>query len=151
MPLAAPAMYFGAGHEERTISRSFHRIRQRCIETRPAGAALELGVGREQREVAAGTGKNALALFVVERTRAGALGAVLTQYHVLAGGEALTPLHGGEFAPVDCFGRHRFCLADPFRGNQHAERDTGRQQGSSVDHVTLLPWVRFSLCRRPLL
>src|SRR3974390_1001640 len=152
MPLAAPAMYFGARHEERTIGRVFHRVRQRCIEARPAGAALELGVGREQREVAAGTGKNAPVLFVVERARAGALGTGLAQHQLLAGGEALTPLDVGEFAPVDRFGRrHRFCLTHPVRGNQHAERNTGRQQGSSVDHVNLLPWVRYARCRRPIL
>src|SRR4051794_36965420 len=54
MAAAAAAMDFGAQHAEGTVLGLPHRVVERLPETRPAGAALELGVGGKQRQVAAG-------------------------------------------------------------------------------------------------
>ena len=55
--------------KKRAVGRGADRVRQRLIEARPAGAALELGLRREQRQVAAGAGEGALALLAIERAR----------------------------------------------------------------------------------
>src|SRR5678810_939528 len=72
---AAHAVVFGARHDHLVVDLEGHRARQRFPEARPAGAALKLGRGREQRQLAAGTDEAALALLVVERARARGLGA----------------------------------------------------------------------------
>ena len=61
-------------------------------EARPAGAGIELGIGREQRRPAARATERALALLAVERAREGALGAVLPGHVILLGRELLFPL-----------------------------------------------------------
>src|SRR6201999_1693964 len=78
-----------------------------------AGAALELGVRREQRQIAGGAGEDALALLVIERAGAGALGTVLAQHVVLLRVEPLAPLGVGDLAEVDILRCrcHFFCLA----------------------------------------
>ena len=60
-------------------------------EGRPAGAAVELGVGGEEGDVAAGAEEAAGAVLAVERAGAGALGAVAAERAELLGGEALLP------------------------------------------------------------
>src|SRR5437868_4848247 len=97
-------MHFGARHEKRAVRRSLYGIGQRLIEAWPAGSALKLRIGRKERQITSGASKCSLALFLVERTASWALGAVLTQDHVLVRREALAPIHVGEFAIVDCFG-----------------------------------------------
>src|ERR1051325_7945646 len=67
MTAAAAAMHFGALHEQGMIVRRQHRIGQRAVETRPAGAAVEFGVGRKKVQGTAGAGEDALAMFLVER------------------------------------------------------------------------------------
>src|SRR5689334_12669891 len=54
MAAATAAMHLGAQHAEGAVFRLADRVLQRLIEARPAGAAFELGVRREQRQVAAG-------------------------------------------------------------------------------------------------
>ena len=56
---------------------------ERREEARPAGAALELAVGDEQRLAAADAGERPGALLVQQRAGAGPLGAVLAQHLVL--------------------------------------------------------------------
>jgi hypothetical protein len=56
-----------------------HRLIERRVEAWPAGAALELGVGRKQRLSASGTPEGAGAFLVIQGAAAGALGAVLAQ------------------------------------------------------------------------
>ena len=56
---------------------------------------LNLASEFEQLRAAAGAGENALALFVVQRRGAGALGAVLAQHLVLLGRQFLAPLGVG--------------------------------------------------------
>src|SRR6202043_1987748 len=70
MAAATPAVDLGAGHAEGGILAFADRIFQRLIEARPAGAALELGLGGKQRQVAAGAGEDALAVLLEQRARA---------------------------------------------------------------------------------
>src|ERR1700761_6018912 len=74
MAAAAAAMHFGAGHEIAVVGRGLDRSRLRIVETRPAGAAVELLLRYEQRLAAADASKRAGALFVVERATARRLG-----------------------------------------------------------------------------
>src|SRR5271154_6407423 len=83
MAAAAPAMNFGAGHAEARVLGFTDRILQRLIKARPSGAALELGLRGEQRQVAAGAGEGALAVLLEQRARARTLGAFLAQDLVL--------------------------------------------------------------------
>src|SRR4029453_16537717 len=92
VPLAARAVVLRPRHDQLQVGLRADRAGQRRIEARPAGAAFELGVGREQRQVAAGAVEKALPLPVVERARAGTLGAFLAEHRVLIGREALLPL-----------------------------------------------------------
>src|SRR5580693_5967838 len=63
MAAAATAVNFGAQHAEGAVLGLADGVLERLIKTRPAGAALEFGVGREQRQVTAGAGEDALAMF----------------------------------------------------------------------------------------
>src|SRR4051794_10075469 len=92
MAAAAAAMHLGADHAVAAIGRGLDRTRDRIVEARPAGAALELLLRSEQLLSATHAGERAGALFVVERAGAGTLGAVAAQDIVLLGGEQLAPL-----------------------------------------------------------
>src|SRR6202035_3939444 len=83
MAAAAAAMYFGAQHAEGAVLGLADRVLQRLIEARPAGAAFELGVRGEQRQVAAGASEHALAMFLQQRAGTGAFGALLAQDLIL--------------------------------------------------------------------
>src|SRR4029079_2656826 len=91
MSAAAAAVHFGARHEERLIDRGADRVRERLPEARPPGAVLKLRLRGEQRQIAARAGKRSLALFLVERARAGTLGAVPAQHVVLRRRELRAP------------------------------------------------------------
>src|SRR5688572_25698183 len=73
---ALPAMDFRARHEVALVGTGADGVRHRAIEARPAGAALELRAGLEQRRAAAGAVIGAVALFLVQRTRAAHFGPV---------------------------------------------------------------------------
>src|ERR1700751_179998 len=57
MAAAAAAMNLGAAYAEGAVLGRADGVVQWLVEARPAGAALELGVGGEQRQVAAGAGE----------------------------------------------------------------------------------------------
>jgi hypothetical protein len=84
-------MHLGALHEEGVVLGGPDGALDGPEEARPAGAGLVFGVGREKGSIAAGADKGALALFLVERARAGALGAVLAQDVELLLAQALLP------------------------------------------------------------
>src|SRR5690349_2779697 len=65
MAAAAAAVHFHTHHAETTVARGLDRARNRIVETRPAGAALEFGLGDEQRLIAAGAGETAGPLLIV--------------------------------------------------------------------------------------
>src|SRR5262249_2601411 len=77
MAAAAAAMHLGADHAPTAIGGALDRARLRIVKTRPAGAAVELGLGDEQRLAAAGAGERAGTLLVIERATARPFGAVL--------------------------------------------------------------------------
>src|SRR3954463_13361091 len=89
---AAHAVVLGARDKHLVVRLRRDRSGQRRPEARPAGAALELGVRRKQRQVAAGADEAPLALLVVERARSRVLGAFVAQHFVRARAEALLPL-----------------------------------------------------------
>src|SRR5271154_31553 len=91
MRTAARAMHLGARHAPAAVDGRRHRARHRIVEARPTGAAVELPGRFEQRLAAARAGKDAGALFIVERATAGALGAVLARDRILLGGEQRAP------------------------------------------------------------
>ena len=68
---AARAVVLGARNEHLEVGLGRHARPDGGVEARPAGAALELRLRREQRQVAAGADEAALALLVVERADAG--------------------------------------------------------------------------------
>src|SRR4051812_6962938 len=90
--LAARAVVFGARQDQQEVRLLLEAARDVVEEARPAGAALELGVRLEERQVAARAHEGALALLAVERTRARPLGGFVAQRRVLLGREAFLPL-----------------------------------------------------------
>src|SRR3954466_6675162 len=58
MAAAAPAMHLGAEHAVGAVLGLADIALDRLVEARPSRAALELGVGRKQRQVAAGAGED---------------------------------------------------------------------------------------------
>src|SRR5258707_10610545 len=70
MTAATAAVHLGAQHAERPVGRGADGVFERLVETRPAGAAFELGLGGEQRQVAAGAGEYAFAMLLQKRARA---------------------------------------------------------------------------------
>src|SRR5262249_3667456 len=64
MAAAAAAMHLGPRHSVGAVIGGPNGILKRLIEARPARPALELCLGREQRQVAAGAGENAFAMLL---------------------------------------------------------------------------------------
>src|SRR5499433_1398940 len=87
MSAAAPAMHLGAWQQQQVVGGGAYGVRQRSIEARPTGLAVVFGLRGEHRKIATRAGKRALALLVVERTRARGFGAVPPQHVVLRLGE----------------------------------------------------------------
>src|SRR5438067_10537580 len=108
----------------------------RAREPRPAGAAVELGLGAEELGAAAGAEEAAGLVVVPERAGEGALGALLTENAVLLGRQLAAPLlvgllyalvHGaGIVIPIAQGGR------PPFeRVPRRPEGDAARRSASS--------------------
>src|SRR6266705_2416925 len=91
MAAAAAAVHFRARHAEAAVGRGLDRARNRIVEARPAGAALELGLGDEQRLLTAGAGERAGTLLVVEGAAAGRFRAVPAHDRVLPRREEAAP------------------------------------------------------------
>src|SRR4051794_28203279 len=92
MAAAAAAMHLGADHAVGAVGRGLDRARNRIVEARPAGAALELLLRCEQLLSAPRAGERAGPFLVVERAGAGTLGAVAAKNIVLLGSEQFAPL-----------------------------------------------------------
>src|SRR5688572_28337863 len=91
MAAAAPAMNLVPDHAESVVSVFQHRAFDGFIEARPAGAAVELGLGREQRQIASGANERARAMLIVEGAGEGTLGLLLAQHRILLGSQKLAP------------------------------------------------------------
>src|SRR5204863_6667169 len=133
MATAAAAMDFGPQHSEGTVLGLANRVFKRLIETRPASAALELGLRGEQRQVATGAGEDALAMFLEQRTRTGALGALFAQNFVLLGRQLRAPFRVGLF-DLELLGGFRRGSAQPAEGCKPEQTGHGRKQDTAVDH-----------------
>src|SRR5262249_22474197 len=87
------AMDLGPRHPVAAIARGADGlVADRLGEARPAGAAVELRVGLEERLAAGGADKGAAAFFLVQRARAARLGAVLAEHLVLLRRERSAPI-----------------------------------------------------------
>src|SRR5258708_6265808 len=91
MPAAATAMHLGTSHEKTAIGRGLDSVFERRIEARPAGTAVEFGVGGKQRLPTAGTMIDAGIVFLVERARTGTFGTMLAQDAKLLAGQFPAP------------------------------------------------------------
>src|SRR5205085_8414559 len=89
---ATAAMHLGAAHSKTAIDRGFDRTRDGIVEARPAGAALEFSLRREQRLSAARALEGAVAFLEIERAAPGRFGPVLPHDLVLLGREQPAPL-----------------------------------------------------------
>ena len=91
VPTAAPAVVFAARHDQFEIQLGDHGIAQGLPEAGPAGAAVELGLGAEQGQPAAGADEGAAAMLLVERAGERALRAFTAQHGEGCWAEALLP------------------------------------------------------------
>src|SRR5262249_35842478 len=88
---AADAVILGARIDQNVIGARAEHAGNSGEEARPAGAAVELHRGGEERQVAAGAREHAFALLPVVRPRAGTLRALLAQHAVCGPLKALAP------------------------------------------------------------
>src|SRR5579862_9164316 len=77
MAAAAMARHRRARHAERAVGGLVDGLVERRPEARPAGAAFEFGLRREQRQVAAGAGERAVAMLLEQLAGERPLGAFL--------------------------------------------------------------------------
>src|SRR5688572_11369708 len=89
---AAAAVDLGARHAVAPINGCAYRSLERGEKAGPAGTALELAAGGEQRLPAAGTAERAGALLLEQRAGPGRLGAVAAQHGVLLRRQRAAPL-----------------------------------------------------------
>src|SRR5512146_2437701 len=92
MTAAARAVVFGAGQDQHMVLLRREYAGNRGKETRPAGAAVELHVGGEERKNAARAGADARPFLMLERTGGREFGVVVTQLPNLHWGVLLAPL-----------------------------------------------------------
>src|ERR1700752_3000585 len=123
MAAAAAAMHLDPRHAVGGFFGAAERVVERLPEAGPAGAAVELGVGGEQRQVAAGAGEDALAMLLEQRARPRPLGAVLAQDIVLLRRQLRAPFGVGllDLEFLGSLGRF---------GAQPAERQQAEQAGN---------------------
>src|SRR6202166_1921722 len=135
MAAAAAAMDLGPQHAEGAVLSLADGIFQRLIEARPAGAALEFRLRGEQRQVAAGAGEDALAMFLEQRARARPFGALLAQDLVLLRRQLRAPFRIGlldlEFLRGFLPGLGRGS-AQPAEGGKAEQTGDGRAQDSAI-------------------
>ena len=92
MPATLRAVHLCPWQTDFIIGFCAHPACQWCVKARPARAAFELRGRRKQPLIAASTGINALALFVVQRAAIGPLGVLLAQYAVRRWRQPFLPL-----------------------------------------------------------
>ncbi len=151
MAAATAAVNFGAQHSEGSVLGLADGVFERLVETRPAGAAFEFRLRREQRQVAAGAGEDALAMLLEQRARARALGALLTQDLILLRRQLRAPFRIGLFDLEFLAG---VCRRSPQPAEGGKAKKTGdrREQNTAVDHDGLRAtpkwWFAFKYAAR---
>src|SRR6202158_4841618 len=133
MAAAAAAVDFGPQHPKGAVFGLADGVVERLIKTRPAGAALEFRFRGEQRQVAAGTGEDALAMLLEQRARSRPLGALLAQDLILLRRQLRAPFRIGLFDLELLRGVGRRS-AQPPEGRKAEQTGDGRQQNTAVDH-----------------
>src|SRR5271169_5206383 len=133
MAAAAAAMHFGPRHAEGPVFGFADRIVERLVEARPAGAALELGLRGEQRQVATGAGEDALAMLLEQWTRARAFGALLAQDFILLRRQLRAPFRVGLF-DLELLRGPRRRSPQPSEGGKAQQTGHRREQNTAVDH-----------------
>src|ERR1700704_5467746 len=122
MAAAAAAVNFGPQHPEGPVFGLADGVIERLVKARPAGAALEFRLRGEQRQIAAGAGEDALAMFLEQWARSRAFGALLAQDLVLLRRQLRAPFRIGLF-DLEFFGS--LCRG----ASQPAEGDKAQQAG----------------------
>ena len=151
MPAAAGAVHLGARIAGFPIGRGCQRAGQRLPETGPAGLAVILGVGSEQRQAIGGADEGALAVLLEQRRGEGHLGALLAQDVILLGGQPLFPFGiaeadriGFRVGGAAAGGQHRKCRA----GDQPAHGLAPLHQNRSIVVSSLRkPWTKLARTR----
>src|SRR4029079_5263967 len=95
--------------------------------------AFEFGLRRKQRQVTTGAGEGTLSLFLVERTRARPLGAVLAQDVELGRRQALAPLVIGQRLEVGWRHGLRNCVS-AFGGKHQKSSGPREKKLSAIEH-----------------
>src|SRR5579859_126718 len=148
MTAAAPAMHLGPRHAESAVLGGADRVVQRLVEARPTRAALELGVGRKQRQVAAGAGEDAFAVLLQKRARARPLRALIAQDFILLRRELRAPL-GISLLDLELLTGASLREAEPAEGRQSQQAGSRGKHNTAVDHdglrVTVRPEIRVPL------
>src|SRR5581483_8082301 len=98
-------------------------------------------VGGEQRQVAAGAGKEALAMLLQKRARPRPLGALLAQDLVLLRGELRAPFVVG-LLDLELFGGLRGRRPQPAEGGEAKQAGQRGEQDAAVNHL-MSPKRRF--------
>src|ERR1700730_3507947 len=133
MAAAATAVNFGPQHPESAVFGLADGVIERLVKTRPAGAALEFRLRREQRQVAAGAGEYALAVLLEQRARSWPLGALLAQNLILLRRQLRAPFRIGlvDLELLRGVGRRS---AQPPEGRKAEQTGDGRQPNTAVEH-----------------
>ena len=95
MSSAPAAVDLFAHHSEAAIPRAFERALDRCKETRPTGAALELPIGHEQGLAAGGAFERSLAMLVQQGAGTRPLRSVAAKDRILVRSQNPAPLFIG--------------------------------------------------------
>src|SRR5690606_31371134 len=129
---AIGAMHLRAGHKQRRIFLGAEGTGQEIVKARPAGLALELGRGVEQRLPAARTGKNAGAVLLEQRRGERALGRLVPQ-HVIGGAVEPRPPFGVAERKGEAFLPGGF---DPRGGTAERGGREGGRGGTGGEEIT---------------
>src|SRR6266851_8436943 len=133
MTATTAAVHFVAQHAEGAVRRRADGVFERLVKARPSRAAFELRLGREQRQVAAGTGEDALAMFLQKRARAGALGALPPQDLILLRRQLRAPFRIGllDLEFLGGLGRRN---PQPTEGSKAEKAGDRGEQNAAVNH-----------------
>src|SRR5262245_16317549 len=136
---AALAVDLCASHEQALVDAGGYRIFEGCIEARPAGAAVELGLRREQGKIAPGAQVGAGRILLVKGAAPGALRAVFAQDIELLAGELFAPLLLA-LGDLECVARRTLgasaCGLE--KGAEHGDGESGQGQPAAIHHCCLL-------------
>src|SRR3981189_3742077 len=136
MAAAAAAVNFGPQHPKGAVFGLADGVVERLIKARPAGSALEFRLRREQRQVAAGAGEDALAMLLEQRARSRTPNALLAQDVILLRRQLRAPFRIGLF-DLELLRGVRGGGSQPGECRKAKQTGDRREQDTAVDHVGL--------------